>query len=216
VELVHALSEGRYVMDVSSNVKPEGWEPRRYWADMGPWLAGPGAATKEHRETERHLRTHLRSLGPIQSVLDVGCGRGRLASLLAKVLPKAHYTGIDVGEEQCKATQQVRPDGTLYQSALQDFDTRHTYDLVLASEVLMHIPPNEIEQAVEQLFKLSSKWIVTIDWTQPLRDETAYWNWRHDYAGLYGDHIVRSQKSYAQTIYVVHSPGFPERVPDVG
>jgi hypothetical protein len=31
VELVHALSEGRYVMDVSSNVKPEGWEPRRYW-----------------------------------------------------------------------------------------------------------------------------------------------------------------------------------------
>lgn len=197
-------------MDVSSNVKPEGWEPRRYWADMGPWLAGPGAATKEHRETERHLRTHLRALGPIESVLDVGCGRGRLASVLAKVLPKAKYHGIDVGPEQLKATQQVRPDGTLYLSPLQEFDTRHQYDLVIASEVLMHIPPAEIEQAVEQLFKLSRKWIISIDWTQKMPwVEAAYWNWLHDYQGLYGDHIVRSQKSHAQTIYVVESRGWP-------
>lgn len=197
-------------MDVSSNVKPPDWEPRKYWSDMGPWLAGPGAATREHKDTERLLRTELRKLAPISNVLDVGCGRGRLAAVLAKVLPKAHYTGIDVGLDQGVAVMNVRPDGVFYQSALQDFDPGQKWDLVLVSEVLMHIPPDEIERAVDRLFKLSSKWIVAVEWTEPMPGvEPAYWNWIHDYAGMFGDHIVRSTKSHAQTLYVIDSPGFP-------
>jgi SAM-dependent methyltransferase len=196
--------------------KPEGWEPRKYWADMGPWLAGPGAHTKEHKETEKQLRGILRDLGPIGSVLDVGCGRGRLASVLGKVLPDAAYTGIDVGMEQAQATLQVRPDGETHAVALQDFYPGKTYDLVLASEVLLHIPPEEIEHSVDRLFKLSAKWIITVDWTEPIPGvEPAYWNWIHDYKGLYGDAIVRSQVVHNQTIYVVSSPGFPEKVPQV-
>jgi 2-polyprenyl-3-methyl-5-hydroxy-6-metoxy-1,4-benzoquinol methylase len=193
-------------MDVGSNIKPEGWDPRKYWADMGPWLAGPGAHTKEHKETEKQLRGILRTLGPIRSVLDVGCGRGRLASVLAKVLPHAQYTGIDVGMEQAMATLNVRPDGETHAVALQDFYPGATYDLVLASEVLLHIPPDEIEHAVDRLFKLSAKWIVTIDWTEPIPGvEPAYWNWIHDYSSLFGDSIERSQKSYLQTIYVLRA-----------
>jgi hypothetical protein len=75
---------------------------------------------------------------------------------------------------------------------------------VLASEVLLHIPPDEIEHSVDRLFKLSAKWIITVDWTEPIPGvEAAYWNWIHDYKGLFGDSIERSHKSYLQTIYVL-------------
>jgi len=90
--------------------------------------------------------------------------------------------------------------------ALQDFYPGTTYDLVLASEVLLHIPPDEIEQAVDRLFKLSAKYIVTIDWTEPIPGvEAAYWNWIHDYRSLFEGQIERTQKSYLQTIFVVRA-----------
>ena len=81
------------------------FNPRTYWPAMGPWLAGPGAVSPEHIQVEAILMDLLPSLNPIHSVLDVGCGSGRLASLLGDALPAAHYTGLDIGLAQVEATQ---------------------------------------------------------------------------------------------------------------
>lgn len=180
------------------------FDPRTYWPAMGPWLAGPGAVSPEHILVESYLAALLPSLNPIHSVLDVGCGRGRLASLLGEALPAAHYTGLDIGEAQVEATQKVRPDGTLYLTPIQDFDTKHKYDLVLVSEVLMHIPPNEIESVCKKLMKLATKAIVAIEWTQPIGDiPPADWNWLHDYRSIFGSNITQENIIGLQSVYVI-------------
>ena len=46
-------------------------------------------------------------------------------------LPSAHYTGLDIGLAQVQATEAVRPDGNVYHSPIQDFDSKHRFDLVL-------------------------------------------------------------------------------------
>lgn len=180
------------------------FNPRTYWPAMGPWLAGPGAVSPEHIAIEQILTDLLPSLGPIHSVLDVGCGRGRLASLLGETLPDAHYTGLDIGSAQTEATQKVRPDGAVYTTPIQDFDSKHKYDLVLSSEVLMHIPPNEIEQVAQKLLQLATKAIVLIEWTQPMDPtiQPAEWNWIHDYRALFPN-ITQEQVHHLQTIFVV-------------
>jgi len=180
------------------------FDPRTYWPAMGPWLAGPGAVSPEHIQTEAFLAALLPSLNPIHSVLDVGCGRGRLAALLQDVLPAAHYTGLDIGEAQVAATQAVRPDGTLYVTPIQDFDTKHRYDLVLVSEVLMHIPPNEIASVCQKLLKLAAKAIVAIEWTQPIGEVVpAEYNWLHDYRALFGERVTQEHVIALQSIYVI-------------
>lgn len=179
------------------------YEPTEFWTAHGPFIAGPGAASPEHVEAETILGALLPSLGPIADVLDVGCGRGRLAGLLADVLPDAHYSGIDIGEAQVAATQLVRPEGDLYHSSLQDFTPgRRRWDLVLVSEVLMHIPPEDIEAAVLKLVSLSSRWIVAVEWTEPVPPPIAEWNWIHDYRALFGS-VHQAIPTNLQTVFVV-------------
>lgn len=167
------------------------FDPRTYWPAMGPWLAGPGAVSPEHIKIEGILSDLLPSLEPIRSVLDVGCGRGRLASMLADVLPKAAYTGLDIGEAQVQATAAVRPDGAIYLSPIQDWGAGRYFDLVLCSEVLMHIPPNEIEAVAKKLLKMATKYVCLIEWTEPLGGiPAAEWNWIHDYPALFGEERI--------------------------
>jgi SAM-dependent methyltransferase len=180
------------------------FDPDTYWPSMGEWLAGPGAATPEHREAEALLSELIPLIGPISDVLDVGCGRGRLASLLLDVLPSATYTGVDIGPEQVEATRKVRPDGEVFQSRLQDFTPDRQWDLVIVSEVLMHVRPEEIELACQKVKSLARKWLITIDWTQPLRrgKPIAEWNWLYDYPTLFGS-VEREIPTGLQTIFLV-------------
>ena len=47
------------------------FNPRTYWPQMGPWLAGPGAVSPEHIRIEGILTDLLPSLEPIRS--RAGC-----------------------------------------------------------------------------------------------------------------------------------------------
>ena len=168
-----------------------------YWRSMGKWLAGPGAMTPEHKVAEERLSVVLAGIDDdVVDVLDVGCGRGRLATLLRDVLPLARYYGVDVGPDQVQATAEARPDGTIVLSRIQDFAPGRKWDLVLCSEVLMHIPPADIEAVASVLLGLTRRYLLMIEWVpepaellQPIAPE----NWPHDYEGLFGPfaHVER-------------------------
>lgn len=175
------------------------FDPDAYWrADQGvvPAVEEPSPAFDL-------LPDVLRSLdGPITSVLDVGCGQGRIAELLLQVFPAGQYVGIDISPSQVYATKLVRPDGNVYLSRLQDFDDDAGFDLVIASEVLMHVAPAEIQAACDKLKSLARKAVVTVDWTVPLRGEIAEWNWLHHYEALFRS-VERVVPAGLQSIMVV-------------
>lgn len=160
------------------------YDPEAYWTAHGPYLAPPDSSSPEQLLVLGVIRAKLHTLGPIESVLDVGCGQGRLAAVLGEELPLALYTGMDIGEAQIAGTSKVRPDGTFYLSSLQKFQSFEKWDLVICSEVLMHVPPADIELATGNLLALAGKWLITVDWTVPLGVDIASWNFLHDYQTL--------------------------------
>jgi SAM-dependent methyltransferase len=171
--------------------KPFVYDPVPYWTANGPHLSPPGSDSPEQAAVRVELQLLIEELqeinGPISSVLDVGCGQGRLAAFLLDVLPAAKYSGLDLAEAQLKGTLAVRPDAeAFYLSRLQDFMpvVKQQWDLVIASEVLLHIPPDEIKKACEVLKAITGKYLITVDWSQPLDGEIAPWNWLHDYDKL--------------------------------
>jgi 2-polyprenyl-3-methyl-5-hydroxy-6-metoxy-1,4-benzoquinol methylase len=173
---------------------------QEYWLERGQNEAATYRASDAHIAQQTAL---LKVLGPIKfaSVLDVGCGFGRIGELLRE--RDIDYTGIDVSPEMIKAANKRLPDGHFTVTTLADFITDEAYDLVLAVEFLMHVPPNEVADAVNTMRSLANRHVVTVDWTEPIAKQAAPHNWRHDYEQLFGDSIVRREKVGRQTIYRV-------------
>lgn len=162
------------------------FDPDEYWRAAGLHIATL-SESPEHRLVDSILTASLPELEPIKDVLDIGCGRGRIARILQTALPDVAYTGMDIGDAQIAHTMTVRPDGEFYLSRLQDFDPLRDWDLVIASEVLMHIPPDDIYAVADKLKGLARKWIVLVEWTQPVPEPIAPWNWLYDYPTLFGE-----------------------------
>lgn len=163
------------------------FDPVAYWQANGPALSPPDSDSPEQAAVRKLMTSLLDEFREtIHTVIDVGCGQGRLAAWLKQELPEAIYTGVDLGESQLLGTGKVRPDGSFYLSRLQDFKPGLQWDLVLCSEVLLHIPPSEIQQAVDNLLAITGKYLITVDWTRPLGQgiSIAPWNWLHDYDSL--------------------------------
>jgi len=166
---------------------PFEYHPEEFWTAHGPNLAPPGTSSPEQSAVLKELGLLIRDLEEIISVIDVGCGQGRLAAFIAEVLPNASYSGVDLAQAQLDGTARVQPEGEYYLSKLQDFQPGLKWDLVLCSEVLMHIPPNEMHLACQNLLAITGKYLITIDWTRPLTVKTAPWNWLHAYREFLGE-----------------------------
>lgn len=181
------------------------FDPRAYWTRTVPGideLMPFSPITPEHEAQERALLDVLHGLD-FDSALEIGCGLGRITIMLAGMVND--LTAIDIGSDQAAVTSKRVPSASVEQSSIQDYEPGQQWDLVLASEVLMHIPPAEIQAACDKLKALSRKWIVTIDWTEPLgRKPIAEWNWLHDYSALFGS-VERVVPIGLQSIFIIRA-----------
>jgi trans-aconitate methyltransferase len=124
------------------------------------------------------------------TVLEVGSGFGRITRLIAERWPDARITALDLSSEQLASLQAAVPTVRVIESTIQSFRPgRRHWDLVLAVEVLMHIPPDEIEKIVGKLRKLATSDLVSVDWAVPYGEtrQMGDSDFCHDYAALYGD-----------------------------
>jgi 2-polyprenyl-3-methyl-5-hydroxy-6-metoxy-1,4-benzoquinol methylase len=77
--------------------------------------------------------------------------------------------------------------------SVNDIQTLNTdnkkYDLVILSEVLLHIMPSEINSIIKKLISLSKKHIVNIDWYEDVLpsdyEKKATYNFIHQYETIY-------------------------------
>jgi trans-aconitate methyltransferase len=133
------------------------------------------------------------------SVLDVGCGFGRIGRLVVDVFPDVPYTGVDVSAVMLSSARQRIPTGQFVESSLLKYDGPGA-DLVLAVEVLMHQPPEVIVAFVEKLRSLAARQVITVDWTEA--GEGMRGNFLHDYAtlGLVPLAVVGRQTIYGMQV----------------
>lgn len=101
-------------------------------------------------------------LKPSDTLLDVGCGTGRLARKIVPFLDSGNYTGIDISQEainQCKLlaiAEQfdiknpvfIHGDGTL-----KGLEGRK-FNIIWAHSVFTHIPPEVVEWVFDNLSRI--------------------------------------------------------------
>ena len=142
------------------------YEPISYWSQMGK------TRIKQRRWFDKQQEIILKTLQnhQINSILEIGCGDGRITELIIKNFDIKKYHAIDISSDRINRTKKLTSKYAdklqlkLIQSSFQDFQSREKYDLVIAVEVLMHVPPEEVGSFVKKMKSLSKKYIFNLDY----------------------------------------------------
>jgi len=198
------------------------YNPKDYWIEQGKVYKNNFKYNNKFELQERMLIEYLTSNiftsnsegRPIElSVLEVGCGFGRITRLLLESFGKSivKYVAVDMSSDQIRNAKQYVEDlhlegggGTIVDendgkkaerlefivSDIQSLNTadaaNHRYDLVLACEVLLHVLPSEIQQVVHHLTDLSNKHVINVDWYEDeVPKKIAPHNFIHRYEQIY-------------------------------
>jgi len=174
--------------------------PQEYWFVHGKKYKEEFQYNKKFELQEKILIDYLKnnlSVSPFSTVFELGCGFGRITKLLLSNFSNlTEYVAIDLSPHQIEnAKEFVRPTIETKQqnlslnfmvSSIQSFQIHKKYDLVLASEVLMHVLPSEIEEVIRKLVSMSNEHVVNIDWyeEQPATKAASH-NFIHQYEKMY-------------------------------
>jgi putative sugar O-methyltransferase len=176
------------------------YNPSEYWHERGKVYQKNFIYDKYMRLQEKLLIKHLTNYvftsdESIKSVLELGCGFGRITKLLLTKFPNIkEYLAIDLSPHQLENAKKYVDSNkdkiTFFRSDIQTLDTNNKkYDLVIISEVLLHIIPAEIDSIIKKIISLSNKHIVNIDWYEdnlPVDyKKKATYNFIHQYEALY-------------------------------
>jgi SAM-dependent methyltransferase len=172
------------------------YNPSEYWHERGKIYKKNFRYDKNKRLQEEFLIAHLNNIsGSFKTVLELGCGFGRITQLLLSNYNNiSEYLAVDISPDQIenaksllsssKLPNQVKLDFLV--SDIQSLRLDKEYDLVLLSEVLLHILPEDIDSIIKKLITLSKKHIINIDWYEdnPPKSQASH-NFIHQYETLY-------------------------------
>jgi SAM-dependent methyltransferase len=181
---------------------------REYWLKHGKSYKDEFRYNKKYRLQEQTLIQYMSShifedsRNKQMRVLELGCGFGRITKLVLSNFGSCieEYLAVDLSAEQVENAKHyvvTDMDGKQkYDSVLNfivtdvrsfDISGKEKYfDLVLSSEMLMHIPVCDIENVMKKLVNLSKKNVINVDWYQdPAPGRVASHNFIHHYEKIY-------------------------------
>ena len=166
------------------------FDVNRYWFDRGRGYASEQLPREYHRLQERYLLDSLKASGvQFESILELGCGFGRITRLLAEEYPDAKITAVDLSEEQLRNAREYCNDRHNIVFTPYDFYSGAPFpgtpcDLVVAVEVFLHHPETFLSEFVRRLSE-AAHIIVNIDWSEEWPWPRPEHVWIHDYPALY-------------------------------
>lgn len=106
---------------------------------------------------------HVARMGGKPSVLDVGCGAGRLATMITSV-DYDQYMGVDLSTEAVQRARALGVERTSFAVEwAQEFDTERRFDAIVFNEVLYYLPnPLEVLTRYQGLLKPGGQLIVSM------------------------------------------------------
>jgi SAM-dependent methyltransferase len=110
-----------------------------------------------YRSYIEYIKTLLSDTS-FDSVAEVGSGDGKIIHALQKAFPEATYTGIDYSERACALARAFNPNAEILCDDIRNVN--RTFDMVLCIETLEHIPPEEVDAFVHNLYRITGQYLI--------------------------------------------------------
>jgi len=136
-----------------------------------------------------------------ESVLELGAGTGRMTKIMFDIFPNIKkYCIVDIdphfGLLMKNIPMDVEKGIFRVDITTNEFDRifkDKQYDMVISSEVFMHIKPEDIERVIKSVKNLLAPngVILNIDWSVAAPQEHSNWCYIHDYDKLYRENGLK-------------------------
>jgi SAM-dependent methyltransferase len=172
-----------------SGFLPRAWRSRQielFWERQAPSIyAKWGKSRHDVGVVGRILETYRPA-----SVLDVGCGTGRLFDLY-RAQGVREIAGVDIAAAALARAHREHPDISTTQVPLQRAEFPRRFDLIVSNRVLQHIPRTDIDSVVQKLTAAARFiYLNELSDSDGVPDDCSMV--RHDYQALFGVHGWRT------------------------
>ena len=120
------------------------------------------------------FKKSLRKSGPLEQVLELGCNIGMNLKALNAIMPKTQLTGVDVNAKAVEAARKTLKANIFESTIIQPLTFQQKFDLVFTKAVLIHIHPQHLKDVYENLFSLSSRYVLVAEYYNPSPVEVEY------------------------------------------
>lgn len=141
------------------------FSPKAYWSERGKIYEQQAKDGGWWDGEQEHLADFLGGLS-FRSVLELGCGFGRVGASIKARWPDVQYTGIDISPDLVAAARKRLPDSHIIEADMVTFSSTRKWDLVLAISALSHVPPEDIGIVVAKIKNWARRDIVVVDWNK--------------------------------------------------
>lgn len=160
------------------------YSPPAYWTERGKHWEAEARRRGFWDQENPELVALLDSL-TFRSILEIGCGFGRVGAMIARRYPHARYTGIDVSPDLIAGARKRLPKAELMVGDIASMDLEGRWDVVLAVSTLGHILPRDIERVLDRMDRWARFHVIHIDWDEP--GAQTEFQFGHDYRALHGE-----------------------------
>ena len=116
----------------------------------------------------------LTRAGRIDSLVElVGTNAGNNLQALRQLLPRCELFGVEINASAC-AQAQALDIAQIWHGSLFDFPRERSFDLTLSKGVLIHLAPELLAAAYDQLYALSQRYILIAEYYNPAPLEVSY------------------------------------------
>lgn len=173
-----------------------------YWKKRGPEyqkeLQNQPKYAKSRLKDQEKFTMNIIGNYKFDKILEIGCGTGRYTKILSSHFCPERYVAIDISNEQIEIAKKNVSDKKIefHCTRIQEFNPQEKFDLVFASEVLMHIDFENIPLVIANLVSLSTNKIISIDWFDEKKSikEFGGYCFMHDYQTLFNKNNVKNVK----------------------
>jgi len=104
----------------------------------------------------------------IESIIEFGSNTGLNLKALATILPRAHFSAVEINAEAAEALRQWQGISKVYHQSILDFQQeQQTWDLTFVKGVLIHINPDELPNVYRKLYDHSNRYILLAEYYNP-------------------------------------------------
>lgn len=126
----------------------------------------------------------------LNSALEIGCNRGHNLIALSNLLgDDCDIVGIEPNKYAGVLARRDRLtvfDGSVYDLSFEDGE----FDLVFTTGVLIHIPPDNLSAAITEIYRVSSRYILAMEYFSPMDVDISYRGhnellWKRNFPEIY-------------------------------
>lgn len=176
----------------------------KWKGQFGDDYAARNQITPELIEARTTMWVNVLSILPEvpKSIMEIGAGNGQnliaIGNAITYIMQNTNNHSIKSIISACEPNDQARhnleqtvPYVNSYSDTIYDINQDDSsYEFVFTSGVLIHIPPDKLDKAISEMYRVSSKYIFIAEYFAPQCEEIKYRDqegmlWRNDFAGAF-------------------------------